>query len=543
MSLPAAADRFSPRWHLAAAIGISLLAAGLRLCHVRESLWLDELHTAWCAVGPLAEVAQRGAIGNQGPLFFWLEWLMLRLFGPSELALRLLSIASGSLVPLAVFLFARRWKLDTAGLVAAGLVAVDPLSIFYATEARPYGLLQLMAVIHMALTAEAPWVPTLRWRFAWIGLAVAMFYLHFTAALILFAEAVFLGVSRFLQVGWSLCPPEMRGVEVDEAEIAERRSKGIPTFSQLFVDLGVVSLVCLMQLSVLQYVFAHNANWTMFVPRAPFWAAIHWFPLPAWWWGILVLLAIIGMQKVELGASVVRWFWGDHICALVGLWLAIPLAIAWLTTWTDLARLFYPRYLVCVLPGAGLFAGLCVFSIPWTWARGAVGVATVACALWNGGTMGRIVHDGRVLDPRGEDWRGAVSWLNEQTPQTQFPVLVASGLIEADALRQPHDELLEDYCLLPVTSLYPLGVDRADMFPLPLHEPETLDQVVEMLVVHRGGVWLIVRGDRKRGEHLAVLMVANLKQASVPGSGATWQIRAKQSFGRVQVLLLTAAQP
>src|SRR5206468_6541242 len=113
-------------WALWAAISISLVAAALRIPPLRESLWLDELHTAWCAVGPLDEVARRAAIGNQGPLFFWLEWLFLGILGPSELSLRLMSFVSGSLLPLAIFLLARRWKLETAGLVAAGLLAVDP---------------------------------------------------------------------------------------------------------------------------------------------------------------------------------------------------------------------------------------------------------------------------------------------------------------------------------------------------------------------------------------------------------------------------------
>ncbi|MBW8885306.1 MAG: hypothetical protein JF612_11170, partial [Planctomycetia bacterium] len=89
-------------WPFLAAVGISLVGAALRIQPLGESLWLDELHTAWCAVGPLDEVAQRAAMGNQGPLFYWLEWLTLRLLGPNELSLRLISLLSASLLPLAV---------------------------------------------------------------------------------------------------------------------------------------------------------------------------------------------------------------------------------------------------------------------------------------------------------------------------------------------------------------------------------------------------------------------------------------------------------
>src|SRR5262245_22942566 len=88
------------RWPLVAASTLTLFAAALRLWHARESLWLDELHTAWCALGSLDEVVPRAAIGNQSPLFFWIEWLLVRIFGPSELMLRLSSLVAGSLLPL-----------------------------------------------------------------------------------------------------------------------------------------------------------------------------------------------------------------------------------------------------------------------------------------------------------------------------------------------------------------------------------------------------------------------------------------------------------
>src|SRR6185369_3416608 len=124
MSLRAAFAKTFADWQFIGALGICVLAAALRIPPLGESLWLDELHTAWCALGPLDEVAERAAIGNQGPLYYWLEWLLADVFGPTEFSLRLLSLVSGSLLPLALFLLARRWSLTTAGLIAAALVAV-----------------------------------------------------------------------------------------------------------------------------------------------------------------------------------------------------------------------------------------------------------------------------------------------------------------------------------------------------------------------------------------------------------------------------------
>ena len=148
-----------------------------------------------------------------------------------------------------------------------------------------------------------------------------------------------------------------------------------------------------------------------------------------------------------------------------------------------------------------------------------------------------------MISARGEGWRECMAWLNDQTQQTQFPVLVWSGLIEADALRQPHDELLVEYCLFPVNSLYPLDVEPADVFPLPLKQPGRLEQVVEMLMVHRGGAWLIVRGDRSTGQSIAQSMVANMDKSSIQVGGGKWQILNQESFGNVQAIRLAAGLP
>lgn len=541
MASRAAVSKLLTDWSLLGAIGICLVAVVLRVSPLGESLWLDELHTAWCAVGPLDEVARRAAIGNQGPLFFWLEWLLFGMLGPNELSLRFLSVVGGSLLPLAVFLLARRSHIDTSGLVAAALVAVDPISIFYSTEARPYALLQLLAVLHIGLTLEvinrpARWLSRARvtllrffasssrpqalarwWRQpAWVALAALLFYLHYTTTLLIVTEAAFLVASMLFFRPHRLC-----------------------TF---LGDLALLALLCLPAIGDLQAIFAHRANWAAFVPRQPFWIALDWTPLPWWWWVLLLIVACVGMQKEHAedpAKALIRSWTSQTLLFLVTFWIVIPVGIAWLATVTDVARLFFPRYLAAVLPAAALCAGFCVDSAPRLWQRASLGALTIGMALWTNGMVEGLTRDGRAIDPRGEDWRGCVAWLSEQLPQTQFPVLVFSGLIEADELRQPHDELLEDYCLAPVNSLYPLDADRGDVFPLPLHEPGRLDQVAEMLVAHRGGAWLIVRGEKKAGTRVADQIVTHLKRGAAAETTVKWQVEGPKSFGKVQVLLLT----
>ena len=506
MPLLADTSNPSPRWTIAIAIAITLLAAALRVQPLAESLWVDELHTAWCAVGPLTEVASRAAIGNQSPIYFWLQWMLATILGPSEFTLRLPSFAAGSLLPLASFLIARRCGVGGAGLVAAALIAIDPQSIFYATEARPYALVQLLAVIHIALTLESAQRPTRRLRAGWVAVAAFLFYLHYTAALLIVAETVFFVLLNFKQ------PRHLSGP---------------------LCDLALVALLCLPAISSLLTIFSHRANWAAFVDRKPLWGALDWTPLPPWWWAVLVVVAGVGMRMEEKAGRSGRWTAALPFVLLVICWIAAPIGIAWLSTWTDTARLFFPRYLVVVLPAAALFAGLCAYAAPLSWQRFAIGLMTIGIAIWSSGIAHRRV--------RGEDWRGCVAWLNEELVQSQHPVLVWSGLIESDALRQPHDELLEEFCVFPVTSLYPLDTDPSDIFPLPTREPGQLDQVVEMLIVHRGGAWLVVRGDRNVAEQIATPITAKLQKSSVPEINTKWQIGEHRSFGRVQALLLKAA--
>jgi mannosyltransferase len=497
MSPSAATASPIPRALLAVAILIVAIAAALRFWQAGESLWLDELHTAWCATGKLSEVAPRAAIGNQSPLFFWLEWLLAQLLGESELALRLPSLIAGSLLPLALFLIAWRWTQSSRiGLTAAALAAIDHNAIFYATEARPYALVQLLAVLHIAITAEVIERPS-RWlRTSWIGLAVLLFHMHYTAALLIPAELAFLLAMKVHSPGTAKYQPAM-----------------------LLTDLVIAGALCLPALGNLRAIFARRENWAAFVHPEPLWQLAVWFP-----WSLSAPFVLV--------ASMTR---SQHrrATSLALIWLLVPALFAWLATTTDLARLFFPRYLVAIAPAAILLAACCADFAPWQWSKGVIVTLLVASGLYASGVVQQVQHDGRVIGDRHEDWRAAVAWLNEQLPRQPYPVLVASGLIEADALHEPHDSRLDDYCLFPVTGLYKLAADRSALVPLPFHEPHRLDNQVRQLVGHRRGAWLVMRGSPRNAERMAAAI-----QESGVRSQEAGRTKELKSFGNVQVILL-----
>lgn len=131
-------------WYLSTAavafVAIMLTGAVLRLVALGDwSLWLDELHTLH--VITQAQLTTTGVPGDQHPPLYYLllqGWLALGDAG--EFWLRLPSAIAGILaIPL-------MWSIGVTlgsrklGLLAAALLTVSPLHIWYAREARMYGL-------------------------------------------------------------------------------------------------------------------------------------------------------------------------------------------------------------------------------------------------------------------------------------------------------------------------------------------------------------------------------------------------------------------
>src|SRR5262249_20725876 len=380
----------------------------------------------------------------------------------------------------------------------------------------------------LAIAAEMVRRPTGWTRADWLVSGAALFYLHYTTGLLLAAEIGFYALIVLLRPRWA----------------AYR-------WTSALMDLVILAALCLPAVGHLQAIFARRANWELFVERTPLIEALDWWPYPRVVSAGLLAVAVTqlvwlmvaempshGTAEAELARA------GPHaqdrlfLSALLVCWVVIPLVAAWLATQTNVARVFFPRYLAAVLPGVALLSAFLGTSLQWKWLRRLAGVALVGIAAWP--MIDHVRKAGRVIDVRGEDLRGCAAWMNKQLQATDYPVLVFSGLIEADELRGPHDELLEDYCLAPVNSLYPLDIDRGDMFPLALHNPGKLDQVAEMLVVHRGGAWLIVHGDKKTGARIADEITTHLRAAAIGESSANWRIKDSQTFGNVQALLLAA---
>ncbi len=126
-----------------------ILLAGLVLRLIRldfQPLWWDEGYTAWFVAQPLMEMLARTAADIHPPLYYALLHGWSLVFGFGSVSLRLFSVlVSLPAIPLA-YALGRDMGDRATGYLAALLVAVNPMAIYYGQEVRMYGLAATLAL-------------------------------------------------------------------------------------------------------------------------------------------------------------------------------------------------------------------------------------------------------------------------------------------------------------------------------------------------------------------------------------------------------------
>ena len=128
-------------------VGVLTLAALLRLLRLDfQPLWWDEGYSVWFATHPLAEIVALTAQDIHPPLYYALLHGWIGLLGAGSVSLRLLSVLFGVAAIPAIHWAGRRLRGPRAGLLAALLLAINPLHIYYSQEVRMYGLVALLSI-------------------------------------------------------------------------------------------------------------------------------------------------------------------------------------------------------------------------------------------------------------------------------------------------------------------------------------------------------------------------------------------------------------
>jgi mannosyltransferase len=174
---------------------IVLLAAALRLGTLNlQSFWYDEaftpVHVLHASLGATLRAFVRTE--NTPPLWYVAIWSWARLFGTGEVALRLPSALAGIATVPVVWGIGSELAGRRAAIVAAALVAVNPLFVWYSQEARAYAFFVLFVALAMLCMLRADREPTPR-RLGLFALSGALALLsHYFAVFLLIPMALWL---------------------------------------------------------------------------------------------------------------------------------------------------------------------------------------------------------------------------------------------------------------------------------------------------------------------------------------------------------------
>ncbi len=127
------------------------------------------------------------------PLYYLLAWLWSRPFGTGEVGLRSLSALAGTASIAVVYLGAVSLPLPRrAGLIAAAIVAVSPVLIWFSQDARAYALAFLLTALSFLFFARARRGGARRDLACWAAFSALAFASHYFAGFVVAPEAALL---------------------------------------------------------------------------------------------------------------------------------------------------------------------------------------------------------------------------------------------------------------------------------------------------------------------------------------------------------------
>jgi hypothetical protein len=144
-----------------------VLAAALRWFRIdAQSLWYDEGISAHQLSRTFSEIVRASALDTHPPGYYWALKAWGDVFGSSEVALRSLSAAWGVAAVVLTFLIGRRLFGILAGSVAALLLALAPLAVYYSQEVRMYAQVTALGLLAVYAYSRRNY-----WLYALAGLA------------------------------------------------------------------------------------------------------------------------------------------------------------------------------------------------------------------------------------------------------------------------------------------------------------------------------------------------------------------------------------
>ncbi len=374
--------------HYAVLVAIVAVGAFLRVTALnRQSLWFDEIDVVVRAQQPLATVLRTFvAEGENGPLYNVLLALWVRVAGVSEIAVRFPSAVAGTLsIPL-IYLLGRRLVGSSAGLLAAGLLAISPYHVWYSQEAKMYALVVLLALASSACLVEALERNHRRWWAAYAIVTTLMFYTHVATVLVFVAQSLYVILTRRTwrgrERGWIVAAAVLTLPYLPIAVWAMRVvGGGVQTWQP---DVGLWDATRIIGIK-----FAVNRADSVVETRGAL---------------LYATLAVVGVVMLAMQQRRERWW-----LLLVAL-SAVPVVGLYLVSLRQ--SVFSDRYAIVALPAYLLLVAAAVWLLSrhrLLWPLGALAAFLLLAFAW-----GPLRDVNRSTAAEKEDWRSAYAWVADR---------------------------------------------------------------------------------------------------------------------------------
>lgn len=340
------------------------------------SYWRDETATVSATDRSFPQLLRMlGRVDAVHGLYYSVVWAVARVFGTSEIALRLPSAVAMAAAALGVAVIGRRLRSRRTGLLAGLVFAALPEVTLAGQDARPYAMVVAAATLASYLLLNVMERPGAR-EVAAYALAIAVLgYLNVVGLLLVLAHAVTVGrwaAGRWAAGRWA----------------AGRWAAG--------AGAGIVATAPVVLFGWRQ---RGQIGWI----RVPGWSSV-WELLPVLTAGSVVSVAVISILATlgtvhddgQQARPAERLGW---LCLP---WIGVPPAVAFIAAQGQV-HFFSPYYLLYLLPSVALLtgAGLASLTAPAPWAALALIVILALPAQ----------YADRQPDGHGDDIRGAALFL------------------------------------------------------------------------------------------------------------------------------------
>lgn len=322
---------------------ILLLAFGLRVAYLDgQSLWSDEflsLDRSRVAFGDLLGQLPVEHV----PLYFWSLRAWTLIAGDTDFALRFVSVVWSTLAVALLYRLAARLAAPAVAVLAAFLLAINPLQVWYAQEARMYAMLvglSLIALLGLDIALTSP-RGRVRGASLYVAASLAAMYAQYYGVLV--------PALGFLYAPWRI------------------RYSGTPrglSWRFLMVSHAAIAVLAIPWLLRLWRIQAYRSPMD-FIPDNPIiYPAVYHFgrTLPdsafIWLGASAFLLTLVGLIGLAREGQTRRDY---SALVLVVFALLVPLAISLVLVWRG--SVFHPRYYMAATPLFSLVVAQAIVSL------------------------------------------------------------------------------------------------------------------------------------------------------------------------------------